>query len=295
MADLGQIGAGLSGGLAGLLEAYKMRLQEQQEAAKTRQSGFNQLGSQDRLAETERHNRMMEAIRAAAAGRANLFEPYVTEMGGVQYLVRPGRDGQPIFTAQKGSAPAATEAEGNIASLDRAPEYAAAAENVPFGNVPVLGNLMRRVAQTPVIGAVAGAVSPRIAAMQEKERAFVTPYLQSGGGKALTPSEQATFKGRVQQIALQGRSQGGVKAGLADLVKEISGKTESAIGTGAAGPQTPTLKAKLQRAIEANRRAGVLPGGGGGGGGWEPTTYRGRPARRRPAQGGGWEVEIDEE
>ena len=268
MADLDYALAGAGGGLRGLIEAYKMKMEREAEMAKVRQSGFNQamaprqedaLGlerlalSQREAAERERHNKAMEA--AAGKNRAP-EDAEVVELGGMEYLRRRGQGGQYIYSPRKGLGPSSDELAGNLASLEQAPEYAATLSGLGKEG-SLVGNLKRMASQTPIIGGLAGAVSPAVAASQEKEGAFITPYLQSGAGKAMTEPEKAVFKGRVRQRALVG-SRGSAKEGLADLVKEILGKTQAGIGSLSAGPETENLRVRLQRAIEANRRAGLI-------------------------------------
>lgn len=262
MADLDYFLSGAGGGLRGLIDAYKMKLEadrdkEKVQFFKTTPEKDDTLGLA-RLLETQRHNKEMESLRARPFMDE---EPTIEERGGVQYLVRRGREGQKIYQQQRGSTADTTELAGNMASLETAPEFLAALSGLGPED-SVIANLKRKIAQAPVVGTLAGAMSPSIANVQQKGSAFITPYLQSGGGKALTESEKATFKERVRQIALTG-DKGTAQRGLADLVREILGKTEAGIATRSAGPATPELQQRFERIREANRQAGLAGDGGG--------------------------------
>ena len=291
--DLGELGPAqvASSGLQGLLEAYKMKMSADVEQAKMRQSGFNAGAGSDmdslRLAETIRANLAREKLKGEEQDREGGAR--IETLNGRNYLVRKGARGQEIWTAESGqigSAPQATEAQGNIASISQAPEYLAALNEVPGGQVG------RRASQTPVIGSLLGLISPKIAAAREKRKAFITPYLSSGGGKALTEGEKKVFEGRVSESSFFGPST--AEQGIKDLTKEIAGKPGSASGTLAMGPETGNLQAALDAAMAKARAGGALPGGPEKGGAWEATIYRGKPARRRRTPEGAWEVEVQD-
>lgn len=266
MADLDYLLSGAGGGLRGLIDAYKMKLEADRDKGKvqllkTAPKRDDMLGLA-RLLETQRHNKELERLAAQRLAEPPFVddEPTIEEHGGVQYLVRRSRQGQKIYQQQRGSTADTTELAGNMSSLETAPEFLTALSNLGPED-SVIANLKRKIAQAPVIGTLAGAVSPSIANVQQKGSAFITPYLQSGGGKALTESEKATFKERVRQIALTG-DKGTARRGLADLVREILGKTEAGIATRSAGPATPELQQRFERIREANRRAGLAGDGG---------------------------------
>lgn len=289
--DLGELGPAqaAASGLQGLLEAYKIKLGQATEEAKIKQSGYNAYAASEsaesRLAETIRANLAREKLKADENDRPGGAR--IETLNGLNYVVRLGARGQEIWTpesGQSGSASQATEAQGNIAAITQAPEYLKALNEVPGGQVG------RRASQTPVIGSLLGLISPKIAAAREKRKAFITPYLSSGGGKALTEGEKKVFEGRVSESSFFGPST--AEQGIKDLTQEIAGKTGSAIGTRAMGPETGNLKAALDAAMTKARTGGVLPGGADKGGAWEATIYRGKPARRRRTPEGAWEVEV---
>ncbi len=288
--DLGELGPAqaAASGLQGLLEAYKIKLGQATEEAKIKQSGYNAFATNDmaeqRLSETIRANMARERLKGEENDRPGGAR--IETLNGRNYLVRKGARGQEIWTAESGqigSATQATEAQGNIASITQAPEYLAALNEVPGGQIG------RRASQTPVIGSLLGLISPKIAAAREKRKAFITPYLSSGGGKALTEGEKKVFEGRVSESSFFGPST--AEQGIKDLTQEIASKTGSAIGTRAMGPETGNLKAALDAAVTKARAGGALSGGDAP---WEPTIYKGKPARRRKlADGSGYEVEVD--
>lgn len=266
------IGAAVSGGLQGLLEAYKLKMAQDMEEAKLRQSGYNAAAK----------------IMASVAAQTKPAGAREETINGIRYLVRAGARGQEVWTPvinQKGSASQADSAQGNIASITQAPEYLNALKKVPFGNAGI------RASQMTGIGSLLGLFSPAIAEAREKRKAFITPYLSAGGGKALTEGEKKIFEGRVNESSLIGK--GTSTQGIQDLTSEIAGKTRSAIDTNAMGPATTDLRSALDAAMARARKGGALPGGDTGG--WEQTIYNGQPARRRrTADGKSWEVEVDE-
>lgn len=268
MPDSDYLLAGMGGGLKGLIDAYKMKLEREGEDAKLRQSGLNQLSvmrpptpedplGRARLDETIRANKERERLLGLRGGHQE-DPPTVEVHGGAQYLVRRGRDGQKIYQRQPGSQASATELAGNMTSLEKAPELLEAMSSLGAEG-EAIGSLKRMAGQSNLFGGIAAKLSNRTAGMQEKEGAFITPYLQSGGGKALTPSEQELFRGRIKQRGLAGKK-GSSQEGLRDLVAEIAGKTEAGLGTMASGPGTSELMDRFRRVIEANRKAGLLRG-----------------------------------
>ena len=291
MADLGGLMAGVSGGLQGLVEAYKMRLAQAEEAAKTRQSGFNAMRPQRdedlgwaRLAEMMKYRKELGGRGTTAI---NPITGETTEIPkGARFVTPAGAsEAQKNVRTAENLLNIIGIQERRLKDLPKGRVYGRGASliNRATGLMPDVGVFQGiHEATIPVFSRVVGGDVGNLAEKEQERAAKINPNLVQ------TPEELAGVIGFTKEI-LQKKLElsrdmmrGGLYGGRGASPEPLA--TPPPAPTPASAP-APSAAQKLLNMGRPKMDSGD---------GWEATIYRGKPTRRRKAESGGWEVEIEE-
>lgn len=311
--DLGELGPAqaVSSGLQGLLEAYKLKLASAQEEAKLRQSAFNvhqadpnaAMMSMMKIIETNRHNEETEKLAGGGGAPAIIardilngkFDPSQIPKRGALYsqvineLDKQSKGNEDLISASNAAKSKMFESGPTAQRVQRSSEALG----------PLVEALKTSLGYNPETGVYDKPTTQSAYPAMNVAKSFWGKNFRGSDPRKDVKANATAITKELNMMAQNGGSDKNLAMAMEmidpnsspqDMQTGIDAAERMAGGRSEAYGGNPLIQKVRGMTPTGRANPGAVPDQGG----WEPSSYRGKPAKRRRISPTEWEYEVDD-